>query len=243
VPVLDKRAFLALAREVVAESKHRLGNLEGLLSFAFDYPFLLNKKRGIQFSPALPVSQLRVYLSALLKSHFDKRCQRVSIQPVSTVPDPAVDVVLEATSGIPKQRLREASELHRLSMAAENKVGELLEVYLATALEPDGWLWCCGNLIQGVDFFRVGKSTELLQIKNRSNSENSSSSRIRELIETKGCPVAITPWYRIEASSGATCWEKLPGNSRMALADEARFQQFLREYLAKPVVISAKAHP
>ncbi len=196
----------------------------------------LRRRAGIKLSETTLPREIREYLRALLRSHFDKKCQQIALQPMRTVPDPAVDVVLEAFAGAEKSRLREISELHRKSMAAENKVGELLEAYLASVLEPQGWVWCCGNIIQDVDFFRGNTPVDLLQIKNRSNSENSSSSRIRELIQTMGCPVEIRAWYRIEASNGDTRWQDLPGNSRLTLADEGLFQQFIRDYVTKKSV-------
>jgi hypothetical protein len=119
-------------------------------------------------------------------------------------------------------------------MAAENKIGDLLEAYLAEVLEPKGWIWCCGSLLMGVDFFKPASAANteriLLQVKNGSNSENSSSKRIRELIAILGNPVMITEWHRCRASDGSTCWDSLIGNSDLALADEQRFRNFVREY-------------
>lgn len=121
-------------------------------------------------------------------------------------------------------------EYHRASMAAENKVGELLEAYLATRLEPKGWFWCSCNILKGVDFYKPGSPVVLLQVKNRSNSENSSSEKIRETLEKGGCPVKISKWYRTESSTGDTCWNDLEGNPRGELASEEEFHKFIRTY-------------
>lgn len=73
----------------------------------------------------------------------------------------------------------------------------------------------------------------LLQVKNRSNSENSSSKRIRELVEMLGCPVKITEWHRCRASDGSTCWEALVDNQDLSLANEEGFHKFVRSYPRK----------
>lgn len=68
-------------------------------------------------------------------------------------------------------------------MASENIVGDLLERYLAEKLEPCGWIWCSGTSVKAVDFIHYDNEKDewgLLQVKNRDNTENSSSSKIRD---------------------------------------------------------------
>lgn len=232
---VSKQRFLQLATNAAAQMGHTLGDLKPFLEFAFEFPTLINKKGGIQLAGANTEADIAKFLSALLSSYFNKRASRVSLNAVRTVADPAVDTVLQSFAGVSKTELQAYSNHHRVSMAAENKVGELLELYLSEVLEPKGWLWLCGNLLTGVDFFRetVKNGTTiriLLQVKNRDNSENSSSSRIRELMHERGCPVVIEKWHRSQAADGQTCWESFPGNENLKLADEKRFQAFLRDY-------------
>ena len=89
-------------------------------------------------------------------------------------------------------------------MAAENIVGDLLERYLAKILEPKGWVWCAGSIVIAVDFIMRGDATKwnLLQIKNRDNSENSSSKKVRDGTE-------IQHWFRTFAKTGETNWSHL----------------------------------
>jgi hypothetical protein len=115
-------------------------------------------------------------------------------------------------------------------MVAENKIGELLEEYIANTMEPQGWFWCCTDIFVGVDFFLAGDPVTLLQVKNRDNSENSSSSRIRKQLLAMGCPVEIAKWYRSKSRSVNTCWDKFPGNEQMQFMDEERFLAFIRNY-------------
>jgi hypothetical protein len=115
-------------------------------------------------------------------------------------------------------------------MAAENVTGSLLEEYIATVMEPLGWIWCSGKMIKASDFIRFpAKNTgkpHLLQVKNRSNSENSSSSSIR-----KG--TTIDKWYRLEAVSGATRWDNFPDSQGKKSLSEVKFHEFVKDRIAE----------
>ncbi|MFR4236189.1 MAG: SinI family restriction endonuclease, partial [Alistipes onderdonkii] len=92
---------------------------------------------------------------------------------------------------------------HSLLMTIENNIGELLEEYLAVKLSPLGWYCCWGSTIDAVDFCKADGS--LLQIKTSDNSENSSSSRVRQ-----GTP--IEKWFRrFSRRPGVYNWESLNG--------------------------------
>jgi len=108
-------------------------------------------------------------------------------------------------------------------MAAENVTGNLLEEYIATVMEPLGWIWCSGTMIKGTDFIKFptahNQKPILLQIKNRSNSENSSSSSIR-------IGTTIEKWYRLEAESGITRWNLFPDAQGVKLLSEENFKAF-----------------
>jgi hypothetical protein len=234
---ISKERFLGIAAEEAADLGEELGQLNSVLEFIYEYPVVVGKRAKVDLSAAPDEGAVRKYLKDLLRSHFAKRKAKISLNEVQTVPDPAVDAVLEAFGNVPRGELKAFSEHHRSSMAAENKIGDLLEAYLAKVLEPRGWVWCCGHLLIGVDFFRPAANAGggvgerfLLQVKNRSNSENSSSKRIRELVAILGCPVKITEWHRCRASDGGTCWDALVENEDLSLADEERFHDFVRQY-------------
>ena len=104
-------------------------------------------------------------------------------EPPATIPDEMVSVILGNYFNVPAANLERAKQEHLLSMGAENLVGELLERYLASVMESRGWIWCSGSTVKAVDFIKPpsapGARWKLLQVKNRDNSENSSSSAIR----------------------------------------------------------------
>jgi hypothetical protein len=115
-------------------------------------------------------------------------------------------------------------------MAAENVTGSLLEEYIASVMEPLGWVWCSGKMVKASDFIKfpsvqTGKP-HLLQVKNRSNSENSSSSAIR-----KG--TTIDKWHRLEAETGVTRWDKFPDPQGKKSLSEAKFQEFVKDRIAE----------
>jgi len=162
------------------------------------------------------------YLEAYIGRYYREREGVVVLKPVATKPDPAVDEVLKAFERVPPENLERIGEAHRLSMQAENIVGKLLERYVATLLESKGWIWCCGETMRSVDFIKEETEVELLQIKNRDNSENSASSAIRE-------GTTIKKWYRVNSRTGKTRWEFLPENTGDEHCSEEGFYQFVME--------------
>jgi hypothetical protein len=115
---------------------------------------------------------------------------------------------------------------HQNAMSAENCVGALLERYLDSVLRKHGWHWCCGDFVKAIDFISMDEQGGwlALQVKNRDNSENSSSSAIRD-----GTP--IQKWFRSFSRTGATNWENLPSSTQGCGLSEAGFIAFVRRYL------------
>lgn len=163
-----------------------------------------------------------------LAARFAEAREPRSPEPPATVPDQLVGHVLESYFGIAKSDLARINETHQLSMAAENIVGDLLERYIASVLEPRGWAWCAGSTVRSVDFVRPASRSEpliLLQVKNRDNSENSSSSAVRD-----GTP--IVKWFRAFSRRQASNWDAFPDPHAAKLLSEGGFVQFSRRYLA-----------
>lgn len=180
------------------------------------------------------------YLETYIGRYYGEREETVVVlKPVATKPDRAVAEVLKAFENVPEEDLERIGENHRLSMQAENIVGKLLEGYVARLLESKGWIWCCGETMRSVDFIKdeEGEDIKLLQIKNRDNSENSSSSAIREGSEIK-------KWYRSNSRTGKTRWDSLPENSdarENERCTEEGFYEFVRE-IATSNLASTKFH-
>ena len=123
--------------------------------------------------------------------------------------DPALRKRVEANTKEDKDTLDKYLIGHFVYMSAENMNGEILEEYLASILEPLGWCWCAGAIYKAIDFCYLEPGKEiLLQVKNKYNTENSSSSAIRN--GTK-----IKKWNRLkkprtkDPDSPVPNWEQL----------------------------------
>lgn len=157
--------------------------------------------RNPGLSPALKANTPEMLAKAWLKKYGDSYENRISrriLRTPSTVADPIVSIIINARLiGLTAEHLEQIKYAHRLSMSAENIQGLLLEEFLAEQLADYGWYCCWGESIRHVDFCNADGS--LLQIKNRSNSENSSSSRVR-------INQPIEKWHRVDAKTGFYRW-------------------------------------
>jgi hypothetical protein len=113
-------------------------------------------------------------------------------------------------------------------MGAENFVGELLERYIAEGLEPYDWVWVSGSIVKAVDFIhpptKKNSKWTILQVKNRDNSENSSSSAIRAGTEIK-------KWFRTFSKKAGSNWQNFPDIMNRADFSEEGFRDFVKKYL------------
>lgn len=144
----------------------------------------------------------------------------------STVPDEIVSIVMQEAYGYNQEQCDKIKMEHQHSMCAENCVGALLERYLDSILRPYGWHWCCGSIVRAVDFLKKDSKGNwlILQIKNRNNSENSSSSAIRQGTE-------IQKWFRTFSKTGKTNWHNLPPLMQGYGMNEESFVEFVKNYL------------
>lgn len=150
--------------------------------------------------------------------------------------DEALDIRIKTSTQKKCEIINEYWRGHVLYMSAENMNGAILEEYLASVLEEYGWLWCAGSTLRAVDFCKPGNPYILLQVKNKYNTENSSSSAIRKGTE-------IQKWHRLgRAAQGGDGkpvpnWEALvkivdPDQVNQVLDNkltEEKYIQFIKE--------------
>ena len=185
-------------------------------------PDFNGSKKKNKLDPEQCVEQ---WVKKFLHGYLERISLRTSKMP-GTIPDNAIVVILQsALTGISLEQAKKIVYAHRLGMSAENILGLLLEEFLFEMLSPVGWAMAWGETIKHVDF--CNEEGCLLQIKNRSNSENSSSSKIRD-----GKP--IDKWFRINATTGRCEWEALESivGHRIADLNEESFQCFIKKTLA-----------
>lgn len=182
--------------------------------------------RNPGLSPTLKASTPEALARAWLKKYSDSYENRISMRtskPPSTVADPIINIIINARlTRLTMEHLEQIKYAHRLSMSAENIQGLLLEEFLAEQLADYGWHCCWGESLRHVDFCNIDGS--LLQVKNRSNSENSSSSRVR-------INQPIEKWYRVDARTGVYRWSALNDQYDTDRFSEDNFMAFVNQVL------------
>jgi len=195
-----------------------------ILSFLNDNPEMFSKNRKYSlFKDDDIVSLHNLYLKS--------KNQKIRLIEPRTIPDDAVSILLKYTFGYSSKDLQRIKLEHQYSMAAENMVGYLLELYISTALEEHGWIWCAGDFVRAVDFIKRNSNGqwEAVQIKNRDNTENSSSSAIRNGKEIK-------KWFRSYSKPSLkrvsnTNWERFPEEEFRGRLNEEGFMKFIKQYI------------
>jgi len=193
-----------------------------VIKFLSEHPQYASAIRGS--SP--PVVGTKEYITQQANAFVASRAPRAP-KPPTTVPDEMVSEILVSYFGIAISDIERVKREHLLSMGAENIVGDLLERYLASVMEPKGWIWCSGALVKAVDFIKPPTTKEpwyLLQVKNRDNSENSSSSAIRG-------GTTIKKWYRTFSKKAGSNWDAFPDTLLRRELSESAFKSFVRNYL------------
>lgn len=165
------------------------------------------------------------YMRTLLSKFSQGRKYKKPSLP-STKQDKAIAIILATYFDVPIANISDAEIAHKQSMAAENIIGDILERFIASILEPKGWIWCSGSVAKSTDFIHLSDSEEwiLLQIKNRDNSENSASSKVR-----KG--TIIKKWFRTFSKKEDTNWQKFPIEPKCEDLSEEKFEAFMKQYL------------
>ena len=165
------------------------------------------------------------FVHAFIKGYDNRPSVRTS-NPTGTKADQIIDSLIRARiSSFSDKDIARVKFDHRLSMAAENIIGLILEEYIHVNVLKYGWSCCWGNSIKAVDF--CSSDGKLLQVKNKSNTENSSSNKIRQGTE-------IIKWFRLNANNGKTNWDSLNKIiGKPALLSETGFKQFAEELIKK----------
>jgi len=220
--------FVANAETIAREAMRQInaGLVEkyaAVVRFLAENPSAASSIRG---SSAPPIGTAD-YIRRQALSFSQSRNQRAP-KPPETVPDEMVSVILVSYFGIPKADAERVKREHLLSMGAENMVGDLLERYLASVMEPKGWIWCSGAMVKAADFIKppavAGEKWRLLQVKNRDNSENSSSSAIR-------VGTHIEKWHRTFSKKVGSNWDAFPEADLLRALSEDGFRKYVQNYL------------
>ncbi len=200
-----------------------------IIRFLSDNPATASALKG----KGQPMVGTEEYITASATNFKKGRDPRTPLPP-STIPDEMVSIILNKYFEVPFEELQKAEEWHRLSMGAENIVGDLLERYIAEVIEVHGWVWCSGSMVKAVDFVYFNSKTgwESLQVKNRDNTENYSSAAIRN-----GTP--IQKWHRSFSKKRGANWDKFPSRGGKGNLSEEGFKFYVEKYLSVLRVIKS----
>lgn len=146
---------------------------------------------------------------------------RIISPPVNSgkTSDPLLGGLFQQLNSSSDSEVENAIRIHGDFMVLENKVGKILEHYLAARLEPLGWVWCSGDFVDKIDFVKIvsGKDYELLQVKNKDVTENSSSSKGRG---------TVPKWARLKSKKAVTDWQNFPDSDARKLVSESDFLSY-----------------
>lgn len=174
-----------------AKEKYNLTNnasLNTIFEVALNNPSLFPGKKNAK-NPAEYIDKWTKGYCDTLNNPPSKR----KANPKTACTDPIIKEIIKASKNLTDEEATFYEAYHNLSMSAENIQGGLLEEYISTNIADYGFSWCCGETLRATDFCNEDGSV-LLQVKNKSNTENSSSSNIREGTD-------IQKWYRVGTKS------------------------------------------
>lgn len=216
-----------LAKEIVAEFVTDSEEKKGLdIAFVEICKFLSDNPDRLSWRSKNKPDMTKASGLKMLAEKFFKGYRRSDFpaEP-GTIPDEMVSIVMQYAYGYSSEECQRIKLEHQHSMCAENCVGSLLESYLDSVLRTKSWYWCCGNFIKAIDFISKDENDKwlALQIKNRDNSENSSSSAI-------GNGTQIQKWFRTFSKKG-TNWDNLPELMQGYELSKSSFITFTKNYL------------
>lgn len=151
-----------------------------LFSFAIKNKVLFTKINVIVDGSSTDI--LQKYIEKWVSAYINNRVNDKLLVPLKNYGerDEALISRVRASTKADEHTLQLLIDGHYLFMSAENMNGAILEQYLAEVLEPNGWFWCAGSIYRAIDFCYFDENNiVLLQVKNKYNTENSSSSAIR----------------------------------------------------------------
>lgn len=211
---------MPLAKEIISQigaSEQVCASFSLVMRFLGDNPDKMTRRRNNE-------SVTREFIHRKAAGFLAGRASNGPVLP-RTLPDPIVKDILENAYNVKAEDLDNAINHHMQAMGAENFIGWALEAYIAKHAEPEGWAWCSGEIVRFVDFIRFdGTNWQMLQIKNRDNSENSASASVRD-------GTRIQKWFRTFAGTGKTNWENFPDISLRQKLSENGFRKFVVEWL------------
>ena len=158
-----------------------------------------------------------------IEKHFSKE---ISPKDRTTKPDYLTSKMLESVYNHKELERDRIQEHYNDQKQAEMMIGELLERYIYSKGKKYGWAFT-GSCIKSVDFIKKDKKGKwtTLQVKNSDNTENSSSSKVRDA-------TTIQKWVRRNSKKGTTLWAKFPDPELQKQLTEKGFFEFTKNHFS-----------
>ena len=195
-----------------------------------DFKIILEFEKDNPGSLSYPKKAKYKRLSAehkdLLKYKF-KINRNKSFSITKTAPDNAVYNFLKNKFNYSDEEIKLVIKYHNAAMGAENIIGHYLEEFINENLSDKDWVWCSGNVLDKIDFIqKINNKTNLkwraFQVKNSSNTENSSSKTVRNNTQ-------IEMWFRRVANKIDTFkWDEIQKITDCKKLTEESFLKFLK---------------
>ena len=206
--------------------------LKVILEFANDKPNSLVRPDKTLLSYTKNEKEKYSYASTEHESELRKKLIKGRIKifkKPKTFPDLAVYEFLKENRNYSDEIIQNVIQYHYDAMGAENILGHFLEEFINENKDDDSWIWCSGSIVDKIDFIQKVEndneetSWRALQVKASSNTENSSSSEVRENTE-------ILFWCRRNATKkDSQNWDKLKKFINNENLSEENFLEFLRD--------------
>ena len=167
--------------------------------------------------------KIQKWLTKINNGYLNRPSQKTDT-PMTTISDPLIDIIFDEYD---YENVDDIRINHRNSMKVENTLGSLLEEYIHTNIFRTCWRVAWGESVRAIDLVRCGdeETFVLLQVKNKYNSENSSSGDIRT-------GTTIEKWHRLNRD-GSTGWAELC--SILGLEDNAMSENQYRIWVRQQI--------
>lgn len=169
--------------------------------------------------------ELKPKITLTVKKYREARKKKPKIKDIHTKADEVAVLLLKNKFRLNDGEVNLMMENSNKVKAVTNEIGNILEYYLAKRLSQYGWIWCAGEVVKSTDFIKKSGDGKwrMLQVKNRENTENSSSSKVRE-------GTNIEKWYRFNSNTGKTRWDKFPDDDVKNVLSENDFIKFVNSH-------------
>ncbi|MDB3871742.1 SinI family restriction endonuclease [Euryarchaeota archaeon] len=225
-----RSVFTGQSREWILENSEEICGeinldwdlVECIVQACIAFPGLLSDRKAAAADSRRDI--LQKWLTKINNGYLNRPSQKTDT-PMTTISDPLIDIIFAEYDYENAEAIRIN---HRNSMKVENTLGGLLEEYIHSNISGTSWRVAWGESVRAIDLVRSGDDDTfvLLQVKNKYNSENSSSVKVRG-------GTSIKKWHRLN-KDGSTGWAELCSNLGLEedTMSEGQYRTWVRQQIS-----------